>query len=88
MLILEELIADEGEEADEDGERDENFEQFHVVWRAAKRSFADMRSQAGAWERGMGLQLSARAEFPLLYSFTDPETLRAIIYNSPLNDWD
>ena len=32
MLILEELIADEGEEADEDDERDEDFEQFHDGW--------------------------------------------------------
>lgn len=29
MLILEELITNEGEEADEDGESDEDFEQFH-----------------------------------------------------------
>jgi len=28
-LILKELIADEGEEADQNCERDEDFEQFH-----------------------------------------------------------
>ena len=29
MLIFEELITNEGEEADQNGESDEDFEQFH-----------------------------------------------------------